>query len=306
MALINCSECGKEISDKAVACPNCGCPLPRANPKPRSSGGFPKKNNNKKRSQRLYAIFFFLIVLPIMLFVLSGLSDNQSSEGKKPLPKVELKKKLNDSFDDQIESKYRAIINYNDEGNFKDAIFVLDQFQNFDRLDYKDIAELNVTIRVQQYIDIIKTTDSEDVETLYDCYLALTKLEPDNPEFQAKYKKYKGERNYLQYLRKEASKPKSPAPSVITKPSSSWYSGGTLHNATMREWSKASYSDRLATSSDFLIKLMQIDGHTIPPVNELRPTAIRLEQEISNANLGGVADNQAAASVAATVWILMK
>lgn len=27
MALIKCSECGKEISDKAAACPNCGCPL---------------------------------------------------------------------------------------------------------------------------------------------------------------------------------------------------------------------------------------------------------------------------------------
>lgn len=26
MALINCSECGKEYSDKAPACPNCGCP----------------------------------------------------------------------------------------------------------------------------------------------------------------------------------------------------------------------------------------------------------------------------------------
>ena len=26
MALINCPECGKEISNKAVACPNCGCP----------------------------------------------------------------------------------------------------------------------------------------------------------------------------------------------------------------------------------------------------------------------------------------
>ena len=26
MALIICSECGKEFSDKAVACPNCGCP----------------------------------------------------------------------------------------------------------------------------------------------------------------------------------------------------------------------------------------------------------------------------------------
>lgn len=26
MALINCPECGKEISDKADKCPNCGCP----------------------------------------------------------------------------------------------------------------------------------------------------------------------------------------------------------------------------------------------------------------------------------------
>lgn len=26
MALINCSECGKEFSDRAASCPNCGCP----------------------------------------------------------------------------------------------------------------------------------------------------------------------------------------------------------------------------------------------------------------------------------------
>ncbi|MFG6368476.1 MAG: zinc ribbon domain-containing protein [Lachnospiraceae bacterium] len=29
MALIKCSECGKEISDKASSCPNCGMPLRR-------------------------------------------------------------------------------------------------------------------------------------------------------------------------------------------------------------------------------------------------------------------------------------
>lgn len=29
MALIKCPECGKEISDKALACPNCGMPLRR-------------------------------------------------------------------------------------------------------------------------------------------------------------------------------------------------------------------------------------------------------------------------------------
>ena len=27
MALIKCPECGKEISDKAAACPNCGVPI---------------------------------------------------------------------------------------------------------------------------------------------------------------------------------------------------------------------------------------------------------------------------------------
>lgn len=27
MALIKCSECGKEISDKAASCPNCGNPI---------------------------------------------------------------------------------------------------------------------------------------------------------------------------------------------------------------------------------------------------------------------------------------
>lgn len=27
MALIKCPECGKEISDRANACPSCGCPL---------------------------------------------------------------------------------------------------------------------------------------------------------------------------------------------------------------------------------------------------------------------------------------
>lgn len=27
MALIKCMECGKEVSDRALSCPNCGCPI---------------------------------------------------------------------------------------------------------------------------------------------------------------------------------------------------------------------------------------------------------------------------------------
>ena len=32
MAMIKCTECGKEISDKATSCPNCGCPVGFGNP----------------------------------------------------------------------------------------------------------------------------------------------------------------------------------------------------------------------------------------------------------------------------------
>jgi hypothetical protein len=27
MAIIKCNECGKDVSDKAKNCPNCGCPI---------------------------------------------------------------------------------------------------------------------------------------------------------------------------------------------------------------------------------------------------------------------------------------
>ena len=30
MALINCPECGRQVSDKAAACPNCACPITAA------------------------------------------------------------------------------------------------------------------------------------------------------------------------------------------------------------------------------------------------------------------------------------
>lgn len=32
MALISCPECGAEVSDRAAACPHCGCPLTRTVP----------------------------------------------------------------------------------------------------------------------------------------------------------------------------------------------------------------------------------------------------------------------------------
>ena len=48
MALIKCKECGHEVSDKASACPNCGCPISEINSKICEECGSPIPNNVSK------------------------------------------------------------------------------------------------------------------------------------------------------------------------------------------------------------------------------------------------------------------
>ena len=52
MALIDCTECGKQVSDKASACPNCGAPieLPAAKPSDISAGTAAAEKETKSPS----------------------------------------------------------------------------------------------------------------------------------------------------------------------------------------------------------------------------------------------------------------
>lgn len=68
MALINCSECGKPISENADSCPNCGNPILHA----------------KKKSGCLYKIFIYIILLPIsavlLFWIIDKSTDSQDSK----------------------------------------------------------------------------------------------------------------------------------------------------------------------------------------------------------------------------------
>ena len=46
MALIPCSECGRDVSDKAAACPGCGNPIQNAVPKPAITPALGKTTKN--------------------------------------------------------------------------------------------------------------------------------------------------------------------------------------------------------------------------------------------------------------------
>lgn len=81
MALINCPECNKEISDKAIACPNCGAPL--------RNNGVDLKHRLPNTSFKLKYIamaLFAFVILPLIFyfghkkFGNNALKEKQQSE----------------------------------------------------------------------------------------------------------------------------------------------------------------------------------------------------------------------------------
>ena len=64
MALIKCSECGKEASDKANACPNCGAPIKEDPIKKEINAGI----NVTKKLAIVLIIVLSLIILFAFIF----------------------------------------------------------------------------------------------------------------------------------------------------------------------------------------------------------------------------------------------
>lgn len=96
MAMIKCSECGKEISDKAKTCPNCGAPVVQQAPPTQSNIAPPPmvKNNmpEKKKGSCLKSIGIFfavIIVLGVIGNLLGGGKDNKSEETQEPTIETE-------------------------------------------------------------------------------------------------------------------------------------------------------------------------------------------------------------------------
>jgi hypothetical protein len=77
MALIDCQECGKQISDKASACPNCGAPVSAASSQ--AAPVIPKKQGSSPTTKVLG-----VIVLAMLLFVLWGMWRSVTNDKAAP------------------------------------------------------------------------------------------------------------------------------------------------------------------------------------------------------------------------------
>ena len=74
MAIIECPECHKEVSDKANACPNCGCPLVSKEDKSQEIINIANEKVDDAKKKRkvtfgIIIIFASLIIVGIIAFI---------------------------------------------------------------------------------------------------------------------------------------------------------------------------------------------------------------------------------------------
>ena len=84
MALIKCPECGKEISDNAVSCPNCGYPFAKETSKN-------LKSFDNKRT-RMCIVIFSCVIVPIIgiIFILGNSKEKINVTGNNGFEYLEI------------------------------------------------------------------------------------------------------------------------------------------------------------------------------------------------------------------------
>jgi hypothetical protein len=94
---------------------------------------------------------------------------------------------------------------------------------------------------------------------------------------------------------------------LIVCASGNWYGNGTLHRASVAEWNKATYANRLATAADWSISRPQIKAKVknSGSMDTLKPFAVELVSCINEAAAGKDYGNMSATEIAAGCMILM-
>ena len=91
--LIKCPECGKEISDQASSCPNCGCPISISNNQQ------PHHTKEPKRGGCLKTIFiFFVICIGAIIAVIYSKKQLDGTQSKKEPDEIQSKKEFEKCF----------------------------------------------------------------------------------------------------------------------------------------------------------------------------------------------------------------
>lgn len=159
MALIKCPECGKEISDKASVCPNCGCPLKE------------KEVDSKFKANNKVKVFLGLIAMAIItiVLVLNSKADyklpRNAKWGESLNTVLKREQKIIKAEDLKIHDDYFGICNLNIYNDSPDTFWYNFDENNelylirivYDSYDYYEESE-----KVdEQFLNILKSVKEE-------------------------------------------------------------------------------------------------------------------------------------------------
>lgn len=68
MALIKCPECGEEVSEKALACPKCGCPINQTESEPQKVVVDNIDQANDHTSRKLLGFLILIIGIAVLAY----------------------------------------------------------------------------------------------------------------------------------------------------------------------------------------------------------------------------------------------
>lgn len=192
MALINCPECGKEISDQVSNCPNCGYPLKK------------NKSNNSKKVIVLVGVIVLIIFVSVMIFIanlffnsnekkaIRYFQEGQLEEFQSIKPKM--KSEETDNFSKFLEKEVENIWNeyLEKEIDFQAATEQLEQLIKYS--DVKHVTNYNDTIKKLKELDLSRTAYKEAAEaegeknfqSAYNNYAKVIKDDENYDEAQSK------------------------------------------------------------------------------------------------------------------------
>lgn len=175
MGLINCVDCGKEVSENADACPNCGSPIKQENAQQQKVSPvyqIPQKPKKKKGLKIVLIIIIAIIVFIIVLGVIgSFLSDDDkessttntatsqssntsnSSARNTPAPEVvDLRPQSQIQFETVIDASYEE---------FKNAANEIQQ-SVARKSRTKALADLQLGLTVKDWVGTISTLSTNN------------------------------------------------------------------------------------------------------------------------------------------------
>ena len=190
MALIKCPECGKQISERATNCPNCGFPI-QQKPKPAIMNDNPTKAPVKINNRKIARIFVFdncntSIIKKAFQLVGERLGKEAHPDYSKTVLIIELEKWVNLMYYQSAAFKsnrtFASLYQVAKiEGELTDIqLPPLDRVAELFIDTVKEVDSSTVLFEETGYIDITKSYDKAHYQHIYDKEAALLISDRDN------------------------------------------------------------------------------------------------------------------------------